>query len=177
MSAGDELKAAKAVIKELYELFPKMDLVDSNHGSLLYRRGKFHGISRHMLKSYNEVLEIPEGDWKWHEDITLTLPNGQDLHIHHGRGSDPLKVAQSLGMSYIAGHYHSQFSIEYFGNPRQLNWAMQVGCLIDDKSRNFAYNKLSAIRPIIGTGIVINGQPKLIPLIKDRNGRWTGELV
>ena len=37
-SAGDELKQSLPIIKELEALFPKMDLLDSNHGSLVYRR-------------------------------------------------------------------------------------------------------------------------------------------
>ena len=34
-SAGDELKLSIPVIQELEKMFPKMDLLDSNHGSLV----------------------------------------------------------------------------------------------------------------------------------------------
>jgi predicted phosphodiesterase len=177
MSPGDELKKAQEVIHELYKLFPKMDIMHSNHGSLLYRRGKHHGIPRHMLKSYAAVLGLPnEEDWRWHEDLTIQMPNGQNVYFHHGKGSNSLRVAQQLGMSYVAGHYHSQFNIQYYGNPLNLHWAMQVGCLIDDHSMAFAYNRLQAQRPIIGTAMIIEGQPKLIPLVKLNNGRWDGKL-
>ena len=37
MSAGDELRAALPVIAELHDMFPQMDLVDSNHGSMVWR--------------------------------------------------------------------------------------------------------------------------------------------
>jgi hypothetical protein len=43
-SAGDELKASIKALKPLYTLFPVMDLVDSNHGSMAYRKGKHHGV-------------------------------------------------------------------------------------------------------------------------------------
>ena len=43
-SAGDELKLSLPIIKQMETLFPKMDLLDSNHGSLVYRRALKHGI-------------------------------------------------------------------------------------------------------------------------------------
>ena len=43
-SAGDELKLSIPIIQELEKMFPKMDLLDSNHGSLIYRRALKHGI-------------------------------------------------------------------------------------------------------------------------------------
>ena len=45
-SAGDELKISLPVIKQLENLFPTVDLLDSNHGSLVYRRGSKHGIPK-----------------------------------------------------------------------------------------------------------------------------------
>ena len=53
---------------------------------------------------------------------------------------------------------------------------MMVGCLIDDKALAFEYNKTTVGRPIIGCGIIIEGQPMLIPMILDKKGRWIKEL-
>jgi hypothetical protein len=53
---------------------------------------------------------------------------------------------------------------------------MRVGCLIDDASMAFAYNKVFKERPVIGCGIVINGFPRLIPMALDKHGRWKGKL-
>jgi hypothetical protein len=53
-----------------------------------------------------------------------------------------------------------------------LNWSMMVGCLIDDKSMAFAYNKVNSQRVILGCGIIINGQPKLLPMILKKGGMW-----
>jgi metallophosphoesterase superfamily enzyme len=44
-SAGDELNEAIKYLKQLYKVFPRVDLVDSNHGSMVYRKGKHHGDS------------------------------------------------------------------------------------------------------------------------------------
>ena len=59
-SAGDELQAAIKTLKPIYKIFPQMDLVDSNHGSMVYRKGKHHGIPRKYLREYGEVLEAPK---------------------------------------------------------------------------------------------------------------------
>lgn len=174
-SAGTEISRARSVIKDLEKMFPVMDIVHSNHGSMLYRRGKEHGIPKHMLKNYNDVLGVGY-DWKWYEDLTIELPNGQHVHFHHGRGSSVGMVSRKLGMSFVQGHYHSKFVIDYWGNPLALNWGMNVGCLIDDHSLAFAYNKIPAERPIIGLGMIIDSQPKLIPLVKLSDGRWNGKL-
>lgn len=173
LSAGDELELAIEMLTPIYKLFPKMEIVESNHGSMAYRKGKHHGIPRKYLRDYDEVLEAPKG-WKWHDNLTLKLPNGQLLFITHGVRKDGLKLAQQMGCNVVQGHYHTEFNIKYASSPAQLYWSMQVGCLIDDKSLAFHYNKTTAIRPIIGCGIIIDGLPILLPMLLDKNGAWTG---
>lgn len=173
MSPGDELQRALAYLSQLYKIFPQMDLVDSNHGSMVYRRQKAHGIPRHCIKSYNEILNAPK-TWKWHQTLTIKLPNKQELFVCHGMKKNGIKLAESMGMNTVQGHFHSDFNIQYSSSPSQLIWSMQVGCSIDDKSLAFAYNKVTPQRPIIGHGIVIDGIPKLLPMILDKSGRWTG---
>jgi hypothetical protein len=53
---------------------------------------------------------------------------------------------------------------------------MQSGCLIDRKALAFAYDKLNLNRPIIGTSIIIDSKPELIPMILNKAGRWIGKL-
>ena len=52
-SAGDELKLSIPVIKQLEKMFPKMDLLDSNHGSLVFRRAYKHGIPKAYIKKFD----------------------------------------------------------------------------------------------------------------------------
>ncbi len=172
-SAGDELRMSLPVIAQLHKVFPKMDILDSNHGSLVYRKSKHHGIPRHYLRSYREVLEVGEG-WTWHHELTLDLPHDRKVYLCHGKMADVTKLSQQTGMCAIQGHYHNGFKVEYWGNSFQLYWAMQVGCLIDDKSLAFSYNKLTVKRPVIGTGLIIDGQPILEPLLMGDDGRWVG---
>lgn len=160
MSAGDELRAALPVIAELHDMFPVMDILDSNHGSLVWRKAKEHGIPRHYIKSYNDVLEVGEG-WKWYDDMVLDLSDGQQVYVHHGKSSDAIKTSQAMGMSHVCGHYHNSFGVKYWANPQGLFWAMNSGCMINDSSLAFAYNNVNLHRPIIGTSLLIDGVPIL----------------
>ena len=111
-SAGDELKKAIKQLQPIYKLFPKMDLVDSNHGSMAYRKGKHHGIPRKYLKDYGEVLDAPAG-WNWYNSLIIKLPNGQQLYVVHGLSKNGLKLASAQGMCTVQGHYHTEFNINY----------------------------------------------------------------
>lgn len=176
LSPSDEFESAIKKLKVLYKLFPEMVVVESNHGSLVYRRGSFHGLPRMVFKSYRDVLEAPVG-WTWHFDLKLKLSNGQFCYFCHGKASPPLKLSQSLGMNTVQGHFHEKFSINYWSSPNGLFWDMKVGCLVDDSSIAFHYNKVNTYRPIIGCGVIINGVPRLVPMLLKKGGRWTGSLT
>lgn len=173
MSAGDELRKSQGYIKTVKKMFPKMDLLDSNHGSMVWRKAKTHGIPKAYIKSYQEVIGVDD-DWKWHFDLTITLPNGQRVYFHHGKTSDVVKLSQQMGMNAVQGHYHESFNVNYWGNSTGLYWGLQVGCLIDDDSMAFAYNNVNIKRPVIGTGMIIDSLPVLEPMVLDKNGRWIG---
>jgi predicted phosphodiesterase len=171
MSAGDELEEAIEQLQPLYKLFPKMDLVDSNHGSMVYRKGKHHGIPRKYLRNYGEILEAPKG-WKWSHELLINIPGGNQLMVVHGISKDVMKVVAQRGVCVVQGHYHSEFRIGYLGNPNHLLFGMNIGCSIDSKSLAFAYDKLNLARPVVGHGIIINGLPHLLPMVLNNKGRW-----
>jgi len=173
-SAGDELKISLPIIKELETIFPIVDLLDSNHGSLVYRRSLKYGIPKAYLKHYNDFLNVGKG-WQWHDDLTIKTPTGP-VYFCHGKVADVLKLAQSMGMSCVQGHYHSSFNLKYYGNSLGLYFGLQVGCLIDKDSLAFRYNKTQRARPLIGCGVIIDGLPKLIPMVLDKHGRWCGKI-
>jgi hypothetical protein len=130
-------------------------------------------MPRHVFKSYREILGAPD-TWVWHKDLVLTLSNGSLAYFCHGKVSDVLRHSQMLGMNVVTGHFHEKFEIRYWGNSMGLFWAMVCGCLIDDDSMAYAYNKLNIKRPVIGTGIIIEGIPKLLPMAIGKDGRWNG---
>lgn len=174
-SAGDELELAQQFIGELGDLFPVMDLVSANHTERYMKRAlEAAGIPRAYLRPYHQLWDQP--GWRWHRDLTLTLPDGTKLYICHGKTSNVLNHAKQLGCSVIQGHHHTQLSIQYFETSLGRNFAAQGGCLIDDNAYAFKYNKESILRPTIGTIAVINSVPVLLPMPRDKHGRWTGEI-
>lgn len=159
-SAGRELQLTREFMKELSALFPVADVLESNHTSLAYRRAFKAGISKGFMKTYNDILQVPD-TWVWHNDLMIKLPNEQDCYFCHGKSADGLKLSRNMACNVVQGHFHSKFSLQYWSNPKNLFWSMQAGSLIDDTSLAMSYNKLTLERPIIGTGLIINSVPIL----------------
>jgi hypothetical protein len=72
------------------------------------------------------------------------------------------------------GHYHTEFHIRYEAGPRGMLFGITAGCLIDDSSLAFGYNKTTPARPAIGCAGIIDGVPRLFPMIRDSRDRWVG---
>ena len=154
-------------------MFPEMILLHSNHSSLIYRRALKHSMPKAYLKSYNDFLEVGKG-WEWVDDLNIKLSSGQECFFTHGISADGLKLAMQYGKHVTQGHFHSKFNIQYFSNPDNLVWSMQVGCLTNQKHMAFNYSRQFRLRFIIGCGMIINGWPVLIPMLLDRDGKWIG---
>lgn len=173
LSAGHELEVVISANQPIYNRFPRMEIVDSNHSSMVFRKGKHHGIPRNVLKSYRDILRAPAG-WNWHPELVVKMSNGAQWLFCHSYGANVLQVSQKRGMSVCQGHHHSKFSIQAWSNATGLHWALQTGCLIDDVSMAFAYNKTTVERPVMGMIRVENGIPHLLPMLLDSNNRWNG---
>jgi hypothetical protein len=174
-SAGDELVKAIKVLKQLEKLFPDMILLDSNHGSLAARKFKHHGIPMKYLATPHQIYGVSQR-WQWVNDLTVTLPNGKPAYFCHGMTKQGIKLAAQRGTNVVQFHFHTDFRIDYIGNPNELLFSVNSGCLIDKKSLAFAYDKLNLNRPIIGTSMIIDSKPLLIPMVLDKNSRWIGKL-
>ena len=172
-SPGHELQVSIPFIHELESIFPKMDILESNHGSLVWRKAQSSGIPKHYIKSYQDVLGVGDG-WKWRFDMVIDLPDGSQCYVHHGKTSDIVKLSQTMSMHAVSGHFHEKFKIDFWANPQGLYWGMSVGCLIDDNALAFNYNNVNLKRPLIGTGLVIDSIPVLEPMILLPDGRWKG---
>jgi hypothetical protein len=186
-SAGRELQKGREVLWELAAIFPDMDLVDSNHGSMAYRKGKANGIPRHLLLEYKDAIfgeKLKDGTvirpngrgdgWNWHGSLDITLPSGQNLHVVHGLSKNTIANVKQLGCCFAQGHYHGSLEVVYNGTPRDLNWGVTTGCLVDPDNLAFAYGKNFSSRPVLGCAIVIDGQPRLLPMVLQKGGRWSG---
>jgi hypothetical protein len=163
-SPSSELKEAILHMHELYKMMPVVDVLDSNHGSLVYRRSKAFGIPRFTLRPWNEIIEAPVG-WKWHRDLII-----DDIYFHHGDITGKLQKLVMMDKNIVIGHRHTEFKIEYFKSKSNLRWGMQVGCLIDENNLAFNYARNNLARPILGVGLIVDGIPFLIPMHKQVRG-------
>lgn len=175
LSPGHELAAAIEQLRPLYALFPNMRLAHSNHGDLVFRKQRHHGLPARVIKPYGEVIESPKG-WVWEFEIKLQMSNGKRLLIHHSYSSSALRASQQRGINYAAGHHHSQFSIQYWKNYDDLFFACFAGCLVDETALAMMYGKNIMHRPIQGLIRIEDGIPQLIPMILDRGNNWIGKI-
>ena len=174
-SAGDELKKGREFLWQIEELYPKVDVMESNHGSLAYRKAMVAGIPKEILRPYADLLGLRY--WKWHPELTITLPDKQPCFFHHGKSANSMTYLKDTGMNCVQGHFHEKYNIQYHGRPERLTWVIATGCLIDDHSLAMAYNNCNLKRPIIGLSMIIDSQPRLLPMVLNRKGRWNGKLT
>jgi hypothetical protein len=175
---GQELEQAQLFIHDLHELFPDMRICESNHGSLIYRRAKAHGIPVQYIKTYRQIL-FPNGGgegWSWHDFIRIQMPMGKDLQFQHSCTGDLLKGAAHENANLYVGHEHSKFGIGYGSNALEMYHSVYGGCTLDPKAMAFAYGKLFPAKPCTGCVIIEGGVPHAIPMVLDANNRWIGVL-
>lgn len=174
-SAGVELEKAKVVLEQLHELFPNLLLCDSNHGSLVYRRAKAHGLPVQFIKKYRDILFPQHGadGWSWADAWVLQTPLGA-VRFQHQVSGDFMLNASHERTSIVLGHEHGRFEVQYAASSAALYFGAYAGCLIDKASMAFAYGKLHRKKPIMGCMVITDGNPQLIPMLMNRNGRWVG---
>lgn len=173
-SAGHELDVAIEKLSHWVKAFPKMHLLESNHGSLVYRRLKHHGIPIRHLTPLKELYEAPR--WQWHNDILLRTKLG-DVYGCHGKTGTTGKLAREQGCSAFQGHFHGKLEITWHQRVGHKRFNMFVGCGINWKSMAFHYGKNHVPKPILGCGAIDwNGFPRYHMMVTDKRGRWNGEI-
>ena len=175
LSAQEEFQAARKAARKLYDLFPLMTIVMGNHCKLTYRKAKSAGLAEGFIQGYNEVYDTPT--WRWQDKDYFKVSKYQHCLLTHAQSSSTLVNAKTHSHCTIQGHHHGTFGIEYFADTEKLRWAMTVGCLVDPHSPAFNYAKGATLaRPILGSGVILDGIPKLIPMQLTKSGRWDGKL-
>lgn len=175
-SAGVELEKAILSLDPIYKMFPKVDVLESNHGSLIFRKSRTVGLPRRALRGYREILGAPLG-WHWHFDMRFKMSNGVMLYLHHGKSAKEGALSQAEGCCAIQGHFHTKFHVSYWRNSGGIYWDMHCGYLAHHDSLAMAYDKNNLKKGIVGAAMVLNGQPKLLPMVLNPNGRWNGTLA
>lgn len=175
MSAGDELKASRKYLEQLYKMFPKVKVCTSNHDCRVYRKAIKYGIPRAYMRDYREWFDAPKG-WEWNDRFII-----DGIIYAHGDGGSggqyAAKVQAAKNMrSTVIGHFHSNMHIHYMANQDELVFGMNVGSLVDHKAYAFEYGRKMITKSIMGTGLVVRGLPVLHPMLLNKNGRWIGRL-
>lgn len=173
-SPNDELEIGKNWLHRLHKLFPRMVLLESNHGSMVLRRAMANKMSRKFLKTYNEILEVGNG-WCWKDKHTIDY-KGRRIIFAHQFCKDISKAVREFSMCAVQGHFHTVSEVKYVGNDFHLNWGMSVGCLVNKESLSMAYMKINVTKPILSVGVISDGIPYISPMVLKNNGSWDGNI-
>lgn len=174
LNASAELEKAIEDMQLLRELFPKMYICESNHGSLIYRKMKHHGVPIRHLKPLPQLYGTPR--WQWFFEIKLRTRLG-DVLINHGKSAGYGAFAKESMCSGVQGHFHGKSEITWHRSSNGMRFNMFVGCLVDERSPAMDYGKNFLKKPIMSVGFIDErGEPFLIRMNLNKEGRWDGRL-
>jgi len=155
----------------------KKTIIIGNHDERIFKRADEAGIPDFVLKSMKDLYQLPK-------DIPLVYDTVIDgVTYTHGHTSKCTSATADsiLTTEYetpvVYGHFHSAAGINFLANRRRLVWGFNLGCLIDRNTYAFQYGASYNNKPILGVGIIIDGHPQFIPMMLDKNHRWTGKLI
>ena len=135
--------------------FPVMYHIYGNHSSLLYRQAKSHGLSSRMVKSLNEMFDLPD-TWYWADEWEK-----DDVRYVHGQSKSGkyayVDYARDNMQSTVTGHSHTTAGTHWIASNSKLVYGFGVGCLVDRHSYGMAYARDFPKKPILGVGVVLNG--------------------
>ena len=165
--------------KDISRLFPRVDILESNHDKRLLRAAHRAGIHPHFLKNYQEWMGLPK-TWKFSETLEIDgicFNHGDVTGAGAGGMGAAINRALNFGSPIVCGHHHTFSEIRYVATPRALLWGAFVGSLIDRKKIAFAYARQQLRKPILSSLVIVNGKPVLEPMVLNAKGRWIGRLL
>ena len=175
-SGDEEIKEARRSCKKLEEIFPELKISLGNHDNLPKRKAHAADVPLEWIVDYNKIYDL-QGGWDWASHHYIPYGDNLQFLLTHTVGANTRNNAMRFTHSSVQGHHHSEFCISYEADTERLRWAMTVGCLIDPRSPAFNYDKNRITkRPILGSGVVIEETPQLIPMILNKSGRWNRRL-
>ena len=157
----DELRLARKTLTRLRRLFPSMRVCTSNHGDRAARAAMRVRMPNEFLKALRDVYRAP--GWEWRDEWVV-----DGVRYIHGEGFAGINAARNAALknwcNTVIGHVHSHAGIQFLSNGRKTIWGMNVGCLVDVKSVGLRYGRKYPDKPVLGTGVVVDGQPIFIPM-------------
>lgn len=151
-SHGEEMKSAKEKLVGWFDAFPEVKICKGNHDILVERKAMRHGLSTNVIKSFEEIWNLPDG-WDYQDEhyiygVLFTHGNGRSGMYAHG------KLAQDEFCNAVMGHLHSNAGTMWGANKAHRYFGMAVGCGVDQKAYAMAYAKYFKRRYMIGCGVV-----------------------
>lgn len=161
-----ELDETRGRLKPWFDAFPYMRLSDCNHGARWAQKAKAAGIPKDLMRPYREVMGVPQG-WKWASQWRVATDH--PFLVIHGVGYSGKyaheNAARDHGISIAMGHLHSNAGVIHVRTVGLRIWGLAVGCMIEESSEAFDYDKENRRKPIKGIGVVLDGgwTPIFIP--------------
>jgi len=154
-SAGDETAEAWDEVQLWRRTFRKARVCIGNHDERQFRVARKAGLPTRYLKNYAEIWGTPGWDWKFKFEI-------DGAFYTHGTGLSGKDAAFNLALEIrcpaVIGHIHSNLGAKYHANEFDRVFGLSVGCGIDTRAYSFAYGRHAPKRPLLGCGIVIDGE-------------------
>ena len=172
ISAKDEFDKSLEKMKLFYKIFPQCVLTIGNHEIRVKKKANKFGIPDSYLKSFEALYQMPK-NWK----VCFELNINDEVLFTHGVHKKMLKLSQQKHRSTVEGHFHTDLGITFWSSDYGKSYfCLRTGCLIDDTSVVFNYNKRDGLRPCLGCAMLINKEPAIIRMQVDKHNRWIGRL-
>lgn len=179
MQPSYEYGRALEELSHLYDLFPNVLALHSNHGRGRIEKARVRGgFLRAQILDYRQFVKAPT-TWQFCDELRIG-----DVLFHHGDGEKKLTriflerdIPEQYGRHYSVVHGHRH---ELAGRIAEISvgnkdfWAAYSGCLISPRAGAFGYTKPRKAK--LGCGVIIHGEWKRVRLVQDERGRWTGQL-
>ncbi len=164
-----EFEMAYSQVQELYAAFPQVDWLIGNHDSLTERQATDLGLPLNVLKSYDELWGV--NGWTVHDRYSDLIIDGVAYrHGDKGKGGSMPAFANAKNefQSVVQGHFHASAGVQFGANMNLRYFGMQVGSGVDYRKAAMAYGVKYSNKPILGAGVVINGEcPVFEPMLLD----------
>lgn len=151
------VKARKALRQFISIVGNNIKVCIGNHDNRIDKRASNNGIPKVFLKSFSEVLGLPEG-WQFAFDNFIG-----DWAFTHGKSNLRGKTALSYGCNVVQGHYHSMLDISYHQTPTRMLCSVFAGSAADEESIAMAYGRNSLAKGAYGFTLIENGIPHIVP--------------
>lgn len=148
----DEIKEAKAHLKDWFRVFPSLFLCRGNHDRMVDRKGRTVGLPDDVFKPFRDIWDLPKS---WVDDFSFEFLGVRFMHGTGLSGDNAhIKATIQNRQSTVIGHTHSVGAINYLVSEKDRIFGMNVGCGLDRKTYAFEYGRDFTKKPVLGCGVV-----------------------